>query len=103
MAVPFDVYAAVSHQDANTESKLWDLYVCCSAFLVSCLFIWLPFSYYFSIISGKNGDEDLITKDGGFADTLGMKGLDSSSSEDEEISFDSSKLKNPNFGIKRNK
>lgn len=105
LAVPFDVYAAVSHQDANAQLKLWDLYVWCSGVLVSCLFIWLPFSYYYAIISGRNGDEDLITADGGFEDTLGMKGLDSSSSEEDELAFsiDSSKLKRPDFGLKKNK
>ena len=97
LAVPFDVYAAVSHQDANAQSRFWDVYVGCSALLISCLFIWLPFSYYYAIITGKNGDEDLITMDGG--DGLGMKGLDSSSSEEE----DNSKLRRPDFGLKKNK
>lgn len=96
LVVPFDVYATVRHWDSLSQIRIWDVYICCSSLLVAFIFIGLPFSYYFSIISGKIDDKDLITPDGE-TETLGMKGLDSSSSESsEEDAFDK-----PRFGQQR--
>jgi hypothetical protein len=85
LVVPFDVYATVRHWDSLSQFRIWDLYICCCSLLVALIFIGLPFSYYFSIITGKIDDKDLITPDGEtLEETLGMKGLDSSSDESEE-------------------
>ena len=97
LVVPFDVYATVRHWDSLSQFRIWDVYITCCSFLVAFIFIGLPFSYYFSIITGKIDDKDLITPDGEtLEETLGMKGLDSSESEssEDELSFGSK----PKFG-----
>ena len=74
------------------------VYICCCVYLVGFVFIGLPFSYYFSIITGKIDDKDLITPDGEtLEDTLGMKGLDSSSSDSSEEDI----FEKPKFGAQK--
>ena len=98
LVVPFDVYATVRHWDSLSQIRIWDVYICCCSCLVGFVFVGLPFSYYYSIIVGKIDDKDLITPDGEtLEDTLGMKGLDSSSSESEEDDI----FEKPKFGSQK--